>query len=369
MTTIYHSTILEGYHENFARHGHLENVEMIVVGDRKTPDAVRTSCDAASSRGLKTTYLCPDQQEEYLKKFNGFARLIPYNSDNRRNVGYLMALDKGADFVISIDDDNYCAPESDAWAEHSVVCAAAAPLEVLETDRGWFNICDMLTIEPAYRVYPRGFPMNQRHIHFTNTIKTVNGRIGINAGLWLSEPDCDALTWLIAPMRATSMKGGSRVLGPRAWTPINSQNTSMRRDAMVAYYFIRMGYRIEGLMIDRYGDIFSGYFAMACALHMGDYVRVGTPWAMHHRNSHNYLRDATAELACIWMLEDLLPWLQEVDLQGATYSETYRSLSFALEEVVESLSGFVWTDAARGYIHQTAFHMRSWADCCDKIGV
>ena len=58
-----------------------------------------------------------------------------------------------------------------------------------------------------------------------------------------------------------------------------------------------MGYEIGGIAIDRYGDIFSGYFVQACARHLGGAIRVGTPVAEHRRNAHSYLQDATREWA------------------------------------------------------------------------
>ena len=70
----------------------------------------------------------------------------------------------------------------------------------------------------------------------------------------------------------------------------------------------------NGLQIDRFGDIFSGYFSQACARHLGHSIRAGTPIAEHRRNAHRYLRDATQEMAGIWVLEDLLPWLADLRL-------------------------------------------------------
>ena len=98
------------------------------------------------------------------------------------------------------------------------------------------------------------------------------------------------------------------------------------------------------MRIDRYGDIFSGYFSQACAKSMGDTVRVGTPIAVHARNCHNYLKDATQELACVCLLEDLLPWLQEQGLEGKSYAEKYVSFSELLEDALSSFKGFIWTE-------------------------
>jgi hypothetical protein len=120
--------------------------------------------------------------------------------------------------------------------------------------------------------------------------------------------------------------------------------------------------------VDRYGDIFSGYFALACAKHLNGTARFGTPIADHRRNSHNYLKDATAELPAILLLEDILGWLIDTPLSGSTGLETYLSLSHLLEEAVERFEGRVWNDASRGFVHQMAHLMRAWISACRVVG-
>ena len=39
VTTIFDPVPLEDYGENFRRHGHLDDVKVIVISDRKTPQA------------------------------------------------------------------------------------------------------------------------------------------------------------------------------------------------------------------------------------------------------------------------------------------------------------------------------------------
>ena len=189
----------------------------------------------------------------------------------------------------------------------------------------------------------------------------------MNAGLWLRDPDLDGMSWLAAPVRALSFKGKSVVLGERTWSPVNSQNTALHRDVIPSYYFLPMCNSQNGLQIDRYGDIFSGYFSQACARHLGHSIRAGTPVAEHRRNAHRYLRDATQEMAGICVLEDLLPWLVELQLDGETYSEAYLSLSLQLEDCVSRFSGFVWTEATRDYFHAMAASMRAWVAACRQL--
>ena len=43
-TTIHHPAILRDLYENIHRHGHLEEVKVWVVGDRKTPVQRRCPC-------------------------------------------------------------------------------------------------------------------------------------------------------------------------------------------------------------------------------------------------------------------------------------------------------------------------------------
>ena len=157
------------------------------------------------------------------------------------------------------------------------------------------------------------------------------------------------------------------MLDAATWSPVNSQNTALRR-GFIPYYFIRMGYPLHGATVDRYGDIFSGYFALACAKHLGGTARFGTPIADHRRNSHNYLKDATAEWPAILLLEDLLTWLIDAPLSGATGLEAYVSLSHALEQAAEKFKGRAWNDAARGFVHQMAHLMRSWSAACCVVG-
>lgn len=365
LTTIFDPASLDGYLENFRTFGHLDQVKVFVIPDRKTPPAAYARCQSLCSGGLDV--VCPtiEEQEKFLGQTAG---LIPHNSDNRRNVGFLMALDAGVDFLISIDDDNFCQPHEDFFSEHSTVCQETQNLTIVDSSTGWFNACDLLVTRPNFRVYPRGFPYHKRHQDAEFSDMEARGLVRMNVGLWLQEPDLDAITWLVAPVTADSFRGLSVVLGSKTWLPINTQNTALHRDVIPSYYYIRMGYPLAGFPIDRYGDIFSGYFSQACVRHLGHKIRLGTPIVEHRRNPHDCLHEVGGEMACIWILEDLVDWLRGVELEGCTYSEAYGFLSYTIEEAVERFSGSVWTDVVRGYFHQMAYCMRQWLTACWRVG-
>jgi len=365
VTTIGRGEFLDEYYTAVCAENGLDRVQFIVVPDRKTPPELFTRCADFAARGLRIRCPSLQEQEAYLAKLN-LSRFIPYDSDNRRNIGYMMALESGDDFTISIDDDNYCRPGERFFAQHSVVAGPAVEAQSVESSNGWFNICALMQVDPA-NIYARGFPYAKRHMRPEITAKTEMGTVRLNAGLWMGEPDLDAMTWLISPARSIALKGGSVLLGKNAWSPINTQNTSLHRDLLVSYYFARMGYPLGNLgAIDRYGDILSGYLCQACVRHMGDRIRVGTPLVDHRRNSHNYMRDATHEMGCVWLMEDLTAWLKELKLTGSTYHQAYLSLAAELDEATERFTGFIWNDAARGYLHSLAYCMRTWAAACRR---
>jgi hypothetical protein len=365
VTTIGDGRFLETYVDNFEKSGVLDKVIIIVIPDKKTPTALIELCRLLKKRGAQI--LCPslEEQDAFLRKL-GISWLILYDSDHRRNVGFLMALEHECDFIISIDDDNLCLPNEDFVGQHAVVCQGQQEFETVHSSNGWFNVCELLDVRPQ-NVYPRGFPYRYRHQTAGVWYCLERSEIHLNAGLWLQDPDLDAITWLANPARAVSFKGRSLVLGANTWSPINTQNTAVHRDAIVAYYFVRMGYPIAGMQIDRYGDIFSGYFVQACMRHLGYRVRVGTPLVNHVRNTHNYLQDLTKELVCILLIEEIVEWLREVKLEGDTYTETYLCLAEAIENAVEEFRGFIWNDLIRGFFHQMAHHMRMWTKAVRRI--
>jgi hypothetical protein len=334
--------ILDAYYDNFAKYGH--EAKVYVIPDLKTP---AQHC----RRGYWPSI---NEQNQFLKRIGFPPEEVPLNSDNRRNVGYLMAYASGADLIISIDDDNYCLPDTDFIAEHSIVLQSQRAFQsngAAATQARWFNNCRLICTDS---VYPRGFP------YFARTKECqVNGAgaqdehchaIRINAGMWLSDPDIDAITWLHRPPKARRLSG-NYVLAADSWCPINSQNTGLHRDLIPAYYFLRMGHGI-----DRFGDIFQGYFALKCAKHCGFTARFGTPAVDHRRNSHNYMADAQKEMGGIALLEQMLPAFLEYKLDGSTVSDAYLSLA----EFVESQH--------HPLLKETAQRMRLWVKACRTIG-
>ena len=369
ITTINTGEILEDYCLQLSREDFGSSCVFYVIPDRKSPDELYRRCHELCRKGY--IIQCPAllEQEEFLTRVGYSPKLVPYNSDNRRNVGFLMALAGGCDVLISLDDDNYCIVAASVFSEYAIVNNDLMQGEFVKSEAGWFNICDKLKFDEYKNVYPRGFPYAMRHRDLGIKKYISQGVVRLNAGLWLDCPDVDALTWMVAPSRSLHWDEKSDILDLGTWTPVNTQNTSLHRSLLPAYYFPRMDYKFDQGYIDRYGDIFSGYFIQACMSHLKHHVRIGAPVANHRRNAHNYLKDVVRELPCILMLEDILPWLQSLKLSGSDYVESYRSLADNLDDQVEMFTGEIWTSTAIAYFHAMSFCMRKWALVCKMIGV
>jgi hypothetical protein len=367
VTTIFQPDFLSNYANNILEFGHEDHTTIYVVGDRKTPESCGEEAARQRTRGVNARYLSLAEQERYMARFPDLAAEIPVDSDNRRNVGFIMAVEEGADVIVSIDDDNYCLPGVDFVGGHLQCGLNVTESEAIGTG-GWFNICSLLEVEPCGELlYPRGFPYALRGEGTGAVVGPASGRVAINVGLWQRDPDVDAIGRLYGNPQVGGLRDRSVLLAAGVRSPINTQNTALTREAMAAYYYVRMGTPLRGMKIDRFGDIFSGYFAQWCADSVGERVRVGSPMVDHRRNRHNLLVDLWHELAGIMMLEDLAAFLTQPAERSASYPEAYRLLSRRLEEVVHGLEGFIWTDESRDYFRRVGSNMRTWVDVYEEI--
>ena len=251
-TSIYDGDFLTHYCKKMTEEGVAERTRLIVIPDRKTPSDLYQKSQILG--GLGYNVVCPtiEEQDSYLKKLGTIASIIPYDSDSRRNIGYLMAYEFGDEIIISIDDDNYPHDGKSFFREHGIVAKGLKKAKVTKTTNGWFNICDLLEFNTEGNIYARGFPYYARFDSEKSVEdKQLEAQVHINAGLWLNSPDVDAITWLGLQPHATAFKEKSVILSKNTWTPINTQNTSLNREVLPSYWFVKMGYPISGMSIDR----------------------------------------------------------------------------------------------------------------------
>jgi hypothetical protein len=364
-TTIWVPRFLDSYRENLERYGHLRDVKIWVVGDRKTPAESADYAAAQRARGLDVEFLDPPSQEAWLARFPDLAAMIPWNSDNRRNVGFLRALEEGCEVLVSIDDDNYCLAESDFFAGHEET-GRTVSREVLASEDGWFDICGELLLQPPVPVVARGFPHRRRNPRISSR-GVQEAPLAANAGLWLGDPDVDAAARLACPVTAVATRRRSLALAPGTWSPLNTQNTSVARRALPAYYYVRMLEPLPGATLDRYGDIWSGYFLTRCAEHLGDFIGIGKPVVSHRRNDHDLLADLRAEFWGMMLTPHLIELLRGSQLTGGDYAGAAKSLSLLLESRGAEVEMRVDVPGVADYLARIARHLRVWIDVCAEL--
>jgi hypothetical protein len=369
-TTINHPGILQDLRENLHRYGHLDEVKVWVVGDRKTPASAATLATEISALGLETIYFGVDEQDKWGKRFPLYP-LIPYNTDGRRVFGYLRALEDGCETMISIDDDNF--PTDDDFIGFHRRTGQVWQEPLVKEESGFHNICEYLAFEPSRLVFPRGFPFQLRgQMNKPQSVPPPQGAaIGVTEGLWYDEPDVDATTWLNGKIKSIHYKGpDSFVLEQATWSPVNTQNTSVVRELIPAFVFVTMAWAVPGGKLDRYGDIWGGYFLLALMQGTRYHVAFGRPLVHHRRNPHNYVDDLRYEF---WGMI-LTDWLLEI------LRRSFKPTGRTMPERVLELADFVKTDAIRqlpawcpteitNFIHSTAENLRQWSAACTAIGV
>lgn len=326
-TTIYVPKFLEAYAKNIRDYGHL-GVDIIVIGDRKTPEAAWELCNSIDN----CAYYDLDAQHWYLKRFPELAKHLPENSIARRNIGHLMAYERGADVIIMLDDDNL-ATTQDVIKHHSVV-GQMAMRTTYGSSNGWFNVCSALKEKHGVEFYARGFPPSKRWEEglVTSEIGSFkdesNGnyrRVAVNGGLWLNDPDIDALTRLERHLVVTGTNESmpsSFALHPGTWSPWNCQNTSISRRALPSYFL--------SPHTGRHLDIWASYITTKITEALGEVITFGTPLAYHQRSPHNLYKDLEQEMPWIRMTDDFVEALRATKVTSRTYIE-------ALTEVIEGL--------------------------------
>lgn len=288
---------------------------------------------------------------------------MPYNTDARRIIGFLRALERRDNFIILVDDDNFVGKE-DFFGSRSIV-GQIKEMESASSSNYWFNSCSVLkTNPPNANIYHRGFPYSKRFKDFYKWSKR-KSRIIANAGLWLEDPDVDAVSRLERNIKTTSfLRKENFVLDKNTFAPINSQNVSILSEALPAYYYCIMGKEIKGLKIDRYGDIWGGLFLEKIAHHLGDTISFGKPIVTHRRNAHILLNDLKQKLWGMLITEELLPLIQEIKLTEKSYAAAF----YKLAEILCSQSSLHrFSKEIRNFIKILSEEMRIWVEVSTSL--
>ena len=333
-TTIYKPKMLDMCLKNAQRYKH-ENIEVFVVGDKKTPSNVPGYCKKLSSTyRFPVHYLSIEDQERILGDYSKLLKMIPYNDACRKQFGLVIAYIKGFDILIMLDDDNHLT-DHDFFGYHCIV-GNEKEIPLIESSSGWFNACEYLIEKNNMPFYYRGYPWSQRKLKKEHvTIHRTRAKIVVNSGFWLEDPDVDATTRLYWPVQAIGMKEEMAPhfgLYPGTWCPFNNQNTAMAREVLPGYF--------TPYTALRFSDLFPAYVICRIAEHLNHVISFGHPFVKQLRNPHNLWEDASREIVGAQAAETLIKLLRSAKLNGKNYHDCLGELNKHLEkerEVIKKL--------------------------------
>ena len=180
--------------------------ELIAVGDKKGPDEF--SVPGAHFLSLSAQLA------------SGFrlAHKLPVGHYARKNIGYLVGIQRGAECIYETDDDN--APNG-AWKTRT-----RSTLARICSPRRWANVYRMFSEE---HIWPRGFPLDlitdRACYSVTNEAVVDWVDAPIQQGLANGSPDVDAV-WRLTLDRDFQFNDLPSVFLPAGtWCPFNSQST------------------------------------------------------------------------------------------------------------------------------------------------
>jgi hypothetical protein len=358
-TTIHIPASLVEYAQNARRHGHRE-LDFVVIGDRKSPPETADFCRSVPH--FPCLYLDIPAQREYLKRFPELWAHLRFDSIQRRNIGMLLAYENGADVVITIDDDNLVM-DQDFVGMHGVV-GAARELPTYRSTSGWFNVCSFLQAEHGLEFYHRGYPRKMRWTEDSRSVtcSQVARRVVVNAGFWLDDPDIDAVTRMERPLLIRGFSpewpGSQIALHPGTWSPFDSQNTALMRDAVPAYFL--------SPYTGRYDDIWGSYILSRIAEYFGDVVCYGEPVVRQERNPHDLWNDLDLERNGMILTDDFCASLRSIALTGDTYHACFGEIAAALPSAWAV--GPPWTGSQKEWRSKLIEGMDIWHSVFEKLG-
>lgn len=284
---------------------------LVVVGDRKTNDSVWADFQTAKSN--KTVYLSPKDQENL-----GYSSLkfLPWNHFGRKNVGYLYAIQHGAQFIWDTDDDNVLRDPPSLTALTKTLTEDILISTVDDTHHLWnpypsFNAFHPRTALFAENAWPRGFPLqyirdasasSMNH----NAEKTHISKLAVVQSLANNDPDVDAIFRLSRsiPMSFRTEMKNIRALPGNRMAPYNAQATMWLRKAMFAMV---LPVTVHG----RVTDIWRSYISQRLFVDQQMQISFSGPHVNQFRNVHALLADLQSEVPLYTQTDELIKWIRQ----------------------------------------------------------
>lgn len=261
---------------------------LLVIGDKKGPHE----------------YALPNTElltfEAQMKLPYRLAKLLPTDHYSRKNIGYLIANNRGAEMLYETDDDN--APLS-SW-KWRLPKIEARHL----TGIGWMNVYKLFSTES---IWPRGLPLTH-----TQTVPSVMppealrvAQALIQQGLANGSPDVDAIWRLLRDSHMTFQDAESVMLSKEQWCPFNSQSTWWSRLAFPLLY-------LPSHCSFRMTDVWRSFIAQRCLWAFGSGVAFHSAEVFQERNVHDLMRDFRDEIPGYLQNDEIASLLTSLELDS-----------------------------------------------------
>lgn len=257
--------------------------------------------------------------------------IIPRGDSAIKSFGFYMAMQQGADAVLSLDDD--------VVAQHPKFVEQHEQFLSFEIVSNTHGIINTVRKQGTANVPQKGLPKNYEKK------KQVVMSFGLQYG-YLDLP-------------ATYIRDSGRVScnGPQAseediqdnqYASISGSNVAIRVEALPAYYQLLMG---KEWGLGKYGDVWSGLIFQKICHHLGKGILMGHPMVFHKGYGDN---DAAIEMEAGGYDLNEYFWEQipKLHLTGKTFRQCYL-------EVANWLPTFPEKET---YMKKTQEAMRIWAD-------
>lgn len=255
----------------------MAGVELIVVGDKKTPSDWHCA---------NVDYISVAQQEKLAFKLG---KVLPYNHYCRKMVGYLRAMQTGCSYIIDTDDDNI---PKDNWRFPEF----DGDFECVDGGKGFVNIYQLYTKQ---KIWPRGLPLDLISTDFEldKYLSTKKCRVGVWQGLADEDPDVDAIYRLTDNTPCYFDDREPVVLGEGTICPFNTQNTIVRKELFPLLY-------LPTYVTFRFTDILRGIVAQPIMWLYGYRLGYTNGTVVQKRNPHDYLKDFMSEIPMYQQISD-----------------------------------------------------------------
>jgi hypothetical protein len=263
-------------------------VDFILIGD--VPSPADFALDGCEFWGLAQQKKLPFE----------LARVLPERHYARKNLGYLIAMQRNLEVIVETDDDNFALPSF--WQERQLRqrCRVAQ-------QTGWLNVYRFFS---DASIWPRGFPLEAlgQPLPALDAAE-VETECPIQQGLANENPDVDAIYRMILPLPQNFDKRGRVALGKHAWCPFNSQNTTWFKPAFPLLY-------LPSYCSFRMTDIWRSFVALGIAWANGWNVLFHEPTVRQVRNEHNLLSDFADEVPGYLNNDKIVRMIAQLDLPG-----------------------------------------------------